>query len=141
MGILSWVIWGLFVGAIARLLRPGRQAIGFLWTIALGVAGSLIGGFLATEVIDIADSDEFDFGSFLIAKNSYASDPSCTRRLPGGRSISSAVRAICARCRSDRSAKSGIDLRWVPSINCSFDLGPVWTDPNRPGASAPAALS
>ena len=67
MGIISWIIWGLFVGAIARLLLPGRQAIGFLWTIGLGIAGSIIGGFLATEVIDIADSDEFDFGSFLIA--------------------------------------------------------------------------
>ena len=67
MGIISWIIWGLFVGAIARLLLPGRQAIGFLWTIALGIAGSILGGFLATEVIDIADSDEFDFGSFMIA--------------------------------------------------------------------------
>jgi uncharacterized membrane protein YeaQ/YmgE (transglycosylase-associated protein family) len=67
MGIISWIIWGLFVGAIARLLLPGRQAIGFLWTIALGIAGAVIGGFLATEVLDIADSDEFDFGSFLIA--------------------------------------------------------------------------
>jgi uncharacterized membrane protein YeaQ/YmgE (transglycosylase-associated protein family) len=67
MGILSWVFWGLFVGAIARLLLPGRQKIGILWTIALGVAGSIIGGFLATELLDIGDSDEFDFGSFLIA--------------------------------------------------------------------------
>jgi uncharacterized membrane protein YeaQ/YmgE (transglycosylase-associated protein family) len=67
MGIISWIIWGLFVGAIARLLLPGRQAIGFVWTIALGIAGSIVGGFLATEVIDIADSDEFDFGSFMIA--------------------------------------------------------------------------
>ncbi len=67
MGIISWIFWGLFVGAIARLLLPGRQAIGFLWTIGLGIAGSIVGGFFATEVIDIADSDEFDFGSFLIA--------------------------------------------------------------------------
>jgi uncharacterized membrane protein YeaQ/YmgE (transglycosylase-associated protein family) len=67
MGIISWIIWGLFVGAIARLLLPGRQAIGFLWTIALGIGGSVIGGLLATQVLDIADSDDFDFGSFLIA--------------------------------------------------------------------------
>ena len=67
MGIVSWVVWGLFVGFIARALLPGRQAIGFLWTIVLGVAGSVLGGLFATEVIDIADSDEFDFGSFLIA--------------------------------------------------------------------------
>jgi uncharacterized membrane protein YeaQ/YmgE (transglycosylase-associated protein family) len=33
----------------------------------LGVLGSVLGGLFATEVIDIADSDEFDFGSFLIA--------------------------------------------------------------------------
>jgi uncharacterized membrane protein YeaQ/YmgE (transglycosylase-associated protein family) len=67
MGIVSWILWGLFVGFIARLLLPGRQAIGLLWTMVLGIAGSLIGGFFATEIIDIADSDEFDFGSFLIA--------------------------------------------------------------------------
>jgi uncharacterized membrane protein YeaQ/YmgE (transglycosylase-associated protein family) len=67
MGIFSWIFWGLFVGAIARLLLPGRQKIGIIWTILLGVGGSVVGGFLATEVIDIADSDEFDFGSFLIA--------------------------------------------------------------------------
>jgi uncharacterized membrane protein YeaQ/YmgE (transglycosylase-associated protein family) len=67
MGIISWVIWGLLVGLIARALLPGRQSIGLLWTIVLGVFGSVAGGFLATEVLSIADSDEFDFGSFLIA--------------------------------------------------------------------------
>lgn len=67
MGIISWAIWGLFVGAIARLLRKGRQPIGILWTLALGVAGSLIGGFFATQVVNIADNNDFDFGSFLIA--------------------------------------------------------------------------
>ena len=66
-GFLSWILWGLFVGAIARLLLPGRQAIGCLWTIALGVLGSLVGGLLATEVLNVADSDEFDLGSFGIA--------------------------------------------------------------------------
>ena len=67
MGIISWIIWGLFVGFLARLILPGRQPIGFLWTIALGVVGSLVGGFVATEILNIADNDEFDFGSFLIA--------------------------------------------------------------------------
>ena len=67
MGIISWIVWGLFVGAIARALLPGRQAIGCLWTIALGIVGSVLGGLLATEVLNIADSDEFDFGSFAIA--------------------------------------------------------------------------
>jgi uncharacterized membrane protein YeaQ/YmgE (transglycosylase-associated protein family) len=72
MGIISWVFWGLFVGGVTRLLLPGRQKIGFVYTILLGVAGSVVGGFLATEVIDIADSDEFDFGSFMIAVGTSA---------------------------------------------------------------------
>ena len=67
MAIISWALWGLFVGAIARLLRKGRQPIGILWTMVLGVAGSLIGGFIATDVLSIADHDHFDLGSFLIA--------------------------------------------------------------------------
>jgi uncharacterized membrane protein YeaQ/YmgE (transglycosylase-associated protein family) len=67
MGIISWLIWGLFVGLFARGLRPGRQAIGCWWTIALGIVGSLLGGFLSTEVLNIADADKFDLGSFLIA--------------------------------------------------------------------------
>jgi uncharacterized membrane protein YeaQ/YmgE (transglycosylase-associated protein family) len=67
MGILSWAIWGLFVGAFARLLKPGRQAIGFWFTVLLGIAGSILGGLLATKVLHIADSDSFDLGSFLIA--------------------------------------------------------------------------
>ena len=67
MGILSWILWGLIVGLLARLLLPGRQKIGIALTIVLGVAGALVGGVLATEVLNIADSDEFDFGSFLIA--------------------------------------------------------------------------
>jgi uncharacterized membrane protein YeaQ/YmgE (transglycosylase-associated protein family) len=67
MGIVSWAVWGLFVGAVARALLPGRQRIGLLWTIVLGVAGSLVGGFVATQLLNVGDSDNFDFGSFLIA--------------------------------------------------------------------------
>ena len=65
--VISWIVWGLFVGMIARLLVPGRQGIGIVWTILLGVCGSVIGGLLATRVLDIGDGDDFDFGSFAIA--------------------------------------------------------------------------
>jgi uncharacterized membrane protein YeaQ/YmgE (transglycosylase-associated protein family) len=67
VGIVSWAVWGLFVGLFARFLRPGRQPIGCWWTIGLGIVGSLLGGFLSTEVLHIADTDEFDVGSFIIA--------------------------------------------------------------------------
>lgn len=43
--IISWAVFGLIAGAIARLLVPGRQPLGCLGTILLGVTGSLIGGF------------------------------------------------------------------------------------------------
>jgi uncharacterized membrane protein YeaQ/YmgE (transglycosylase-associated protein family) len=47
LAILGWALFGLIVGAIARLLVPGRQPIGIGMTIVLGIVGSLLGG-LAT---------------------------------------------------------------------------------------------
>jgi uncharacterized membrane protein YeaQ/YmgE (transglycosylase-associated protein family) len=67
MGILTWLIWGLFVGALARVLLPGRQRLGLVMTMVLGVIGSLLGGFVATELLGVADFDDADFGSFVIA--------------------------------------------------------------------------
>ena len=67
MGIISFIILGLVVGALARLALPGRQPIGILWTMALGMVGALVGGLLATEVFNIANNDEFNFGSLLLA--------------------------------------------------------------------------
>ena len=46
MGILSWILFGLVVGVIAKLLTPGRDPGGFIVTSLLGIAGALIGGFL-----------------------------------------------------------------------------------------------
>ena len=46
MGILSWILFGLVVGVIAKLLMPGRDPGGFIITILLGIAGALIGGFV-----------------------------------------------------------------------------------------------
>jgi uncharacterized membrane protein YeaQ/YmgE (transglycosylase-associated protein family) len=67
VGIVSWALWGLFVGVIARLLLPGRHRLGLLLTMLLGIGGSLLGGIIATQWLDIANTDNFDFGSFLIA--------------------------------------------------------------------------
>ena len=46
MGILSWILFGLVVGIIAKLLMPGRDPGGFIVTMLLGVAGALLGGFV-----------------------------------------------------------------------------------------------
>jgi uncharacterized membrane protein YeaQ/YmgE (transglycosylase-associated protein family) len=49
--ILFLVVWGLVVGALARLALPGPDPMGILATIGLGLAGSLIGGILASLVL------------------------------------------------------------------------------------------
>jgi uncharacterized membrane protein YeaQ/YmgE (transglycosylase-associated protein family) len=46
MTILGWILFGLVVGAVAKLLMPGRDPGGFIVTILLGIVGALIGGFL-----------------------------------------------------------------------------------------------
>lgn len=46
MGIIGMIIIGLIAGAIAKLIMPGRDPGGIIVTILLGIAGSLIGGFL-----------------------------------------------------------------------------------------------
>lgn len=46
MGILSWILFGLVVGVIAKLLMPGRDPGGFIVTILIGIAGALLGGFV-----------------------------------------------------------------------------------------------
>jgi uncharacterized membrane protein YeaQ/YmgE (transglycosylase-associated protein family) len=46
MGILTWILFGLVVGVIAKLLMPGRDPGGFIITILLGIAGALLGGFI-----------------------------------------------------------------------------------------------
>jgi uncharacterized membrane protein YeaQ/YmgE (transglycosylase-associated protein family) len=46
MAILSWIVFGLVIGIIAKLLMPGRDPGGFIITILLGIAGALVGGFV-----------------------------------------------------------------------------------------------
>ena len=48
--LLWWALIGLVIGALARLVLPGRQAIGWLWTIGAGVAGALLGGIIADAI-------------------------------------------------------------------------------------------
>ena len=45
--IISWIVFGLLVGLLARALYPGQQAMSLPNTIALGIAGSVVGGLIA----------------------------------------------------------------------------------------------
>ena len=68
MGLLGWLLLGLFAGTIARALIPGRtEPSGCIGTTAVGVLGALLGGWLATE-LDLGRIDEFfDLETWLIA--------------------------------------------------------------------------
>jgi len=48
MGIIAWIIFGFIVGLIARAVVPGRQGMGLVMTSVLGIAGSLVGGLVAS---------------------------------------------------------------------------------------------
>ena len=45
-GVLGWMIFGLIVGALAKLVMPGRDPGGIFLTMAIGIAGALTGGFI-----------------------------------------------------------------------------------------------
>jgi uncharacterized membrane protein YeaQ/YmgE (transglycosylase-associated protein family) len=45
-GVIGWIIFGLIVGALAKLLMPGRDPGGFIVTMLIGIAGALLGGFV-----------------------------------------------------------------------------------------------
>lgn len=50
MGIIAWIVFGFIVGLIARAIVPGKQGMGFVMTTLLGIAGSLIGGLIASAL-------------------------------------------------------------------------------------------
>jgi uncharacterized membrane protein YeaQ/YmgE (transglycosylase-associated protein family) len=50
MGIIAWIVFGFVIGLIARAIVPGRQGMGFVMTTLLGVAGSIVGGLVASAI-------------------------------------------------------------------------------------------
>ncbi len=66
MGILSWIVLGLIVGALAKLIMPGDDPGGIIVTILLGIGGAFVGGAIAS-FIGLGDFTGFNFGSIVIA--------------------------------------------------------------------------
>lgn len=58
--IIGFLFFGLVIGAVARLIKPGRQNLSILATLGLGVVGSVIGGFIAS-LIGTGKITELDF--------------------------------------------------------------------------------
>lgn len=63
--IIGAIIIGIIAGYLARLLLPGKQDIGFIATVVVGIAGALVGYFLFAELLGIGDRDKFDLGGIL----------------------------------------------------------------------------
>lgn len=66
MGILTWIVLGLIVGALAKWIMPGDDPGGIFITILIGVAGALLGGFLSTA-LGFGGVTGFNFGSVVVA--------------------------------------------------------------------------
>ena len=64
--MIGFVVAGLVIGLLARLVLPGKQKIGLLWTLALGVVGSVIGGVVA-NLLGSGDVMELNVLGFIVA--------------------------------------------------------------------------
>jgi uncharacterized membrane protein YeaQ/YmgE (transglycosylase-associated protein family) len=64
--VLALLLMGLLVGVVAKVLVPGRDPGGVVVTCILGVAGALLGGFLATEVLNRGGVIGFNLYTFVV---------------------------------------------------------------------------
>jgi uncharacterized membrane protein YeaQ/YmgE (transglycosylase-associated protein family) len=68
VGIIAFIILGLIAGIIAKAILPGPQPGGIIVTTLIGIAGALVGGFLAGALFDAHPLDEFwDLSTWLTA--------------------------------------------------------------------------
>ena len=66
MGIIGFIVAGLVIGALARLLKPGRQKLSLVMTLVLGLVGSVIGGLVAS-FLGTGDIFELNILGFVVA--------------------------------------------------------------------------
>ncbi len=61
MHIIGWILFGLVVGIVAKLLMPGRDPGGFVITAILGIVGALVGGFVGRSIGWYGEGDAVGF--------------------------------------------------------------------------------
>lgn len=66
MGILSWIVFGLIAGGLAKLIMPGKDPGGCLVTILIGIVGAVIGGYIGT-LLGYGGITGFNLWSMLLA--------------------------------------------------------------------------
>lgn len=65
--LLSWLIFGVIVGYIAKIIHPGDEPVGFLPTVVIGVAGSYVGGIIGSLINGNLTSGNFETAGFLMS--------------------------------------------------------------------------
>jgi uncharacterized membrane protein YeaQ/YmgE (transglycosylase-associated protein family) len=63
--LIAAIIIGIIAGYLGRLLLPGKDPMGFVGTVAVGIAGALLGWLLFTYLLGIGDKDKFDLGGII----------------------------------------------------------------------------
>jgi uncharacterized membrane protein YeaQ/YmgE (transglycosylase-associated protein family) len=66
MGILSWIVFGLIAGILAKWIMPGKDPGGCVITTILGIVGAFVGGYIGT-LMGMGTVDGFDIRSFFLA--------------------------------------------------------------------------
>ena len=67
MSIIAWILVGLIAGTIAKMLMPVNDPGGIVMTILLGIAGAIVGGFIAVALSISNGVDDFDIGTVVLA--------------------------------------------------------------------------
>jgi uncharacterized membrane protein YeaQ/YmgE (transglycosylase-associated protein family) len=65
VNVIGAIILGIVAGYVGRLLMPGRDKMGFLATMLLGLAGAVVGFLVFTELLNIGDDKMFDLGGLI----------------------------------------------------------------------------
>ena len=63
--LIAAIVIGIIAGYLGRLLLPGPDPMGFMGTVAVGIAGALVGWLLFTYLLGIGDKDKFDLGGII----------------------------------------------------------------------------
>ncbi len=67
MGIFAWIVLGIIAGALAKLVMPGKDGGGWIVTMALGIAGAFVGGYLGSMMGLGGATDGLNMGSIATA--------------------------------------------------------------------------